>query len=59
MPFTEPTLRQTLRALNEAAYAAAKAASKSGHPLAMSLRKMALDTDAMVDSTALVLEGRL
>ena len=55
---TEPALRQQLRAMNEAAYAAAKAASKSDHPLALSLRKMALDTDAMVDSTALVLEAR-
>ncbi|WP_296222692.1 hypothetical protein [uncultured Sphingomonas sp.] len=59
MNAAEPALRQTLRALNEAAYAAARAASKSDHPLALSLRKMALDTDAMVDSTALVLEGRL
>lgn len=59
MTATEPGLRQQLQTLRKAVYAAAETATQTQHPLALSLRKMALDTDAMVDSTALILEGRL
>ena len=38
-----------LRALNEAAYAAAKAARKLGDPLASELTQLARRTDEMVD----------
>ena len=53
-----PALRQQLQALNNAAYAAAREAIRSQHPLALDLRKLALATDEMVDGTALVLEVR-
>lgn len=57
MPATEPSVRETLRALNEAAYAAARATGKTQHPFALELRQMALRSDKMVDATALVLEA--
>ena len=43
------SLHAALRALNEAAYAAAKAARKSGAPIAPELRAIALRTDELVD----------
>ena len=58
MTTTEPALRQQLRALNEAAYAAAREAVRSRHPLALELRTFALRSDEMVDGTALVVEVR-
>lgn len=41
-----------LRVLNEAAYAAAKAARKANSPLADELRQAALRTDEFVDGVA-------
>ena len=38
-----------LHALNEAAYAAAKAARKADHPMAAQLTALALETDKIVD----------
>lgn len=42
-------MKATLRALNDAAYAAAKAARKSGDPRAPALKQLALQTDDLVD----------
>lgn len=39
-----------LQRLNEAAYAAAREAIKSGSPNAPELRRIALETDKMVDA---------
>lgn len=41
---------EAIRALNEAAYAAAASASKAGHPAAEALRRIALDIDSIVDA---------
>lgn len=46
------TLSQALRALNEAAYAAAKAARHEQSPLALELRTMALRTDEIKDGAS-------
>ncbi|WP_158248006.1 hypothetical protein [Paracoccus sp. SY] len=43
------SLSDALRALNEAAYAAEKAARKSNDPRAESLRVIAWQTDGLVD----------
>jgi hypothetical protein len=43
------SVEQSLRALNEAAYAAARAASKAADPRAADLRRLALETDRIVD----------
>lgn len=59
MTATDPAIRDALRALNNAAYAAARAAGKAQHPFALELRQIALRSDEMVDATALVLEGSL
>lgn len=45
-------LRAALRAVNEAAYAAARMASKEQHPFAETLRRIALDTDRLMDEAA-------
>lgn len=42
-------LRDALKALNDAAYAAALAARKSGSPIADELKRIALRSDEMVD----------
>lgn len=46
------SVEQSLRALNEAAYAAARAASKANDPRAADLRRLALETDRIVDGVA-------
>lgn len=46
------TLQDALRDLNEAAYLAAKLAAKSHDPRAADLRKVALETDRIVDGVA-------
>ena len=46
------TLQDALRALNEAAYAAAALAVKSGDPRAAALRKRAQETDRIFDQVA-------
>jgi len=43
------TIQQALRDLNEAAYAAAKAARKSQDPRADELKRLALDTDRILE----------
>jgi hypothetical protein len=43
------TLNQAMHALNEAAYAAAKAARKSQDPRAAELKRLALDTDRILE----------
>lgn len=45
-------LRAALRALNEAAYAAAKLAGKTQHPAAEAIRRIALDSDRILDEAA-------
>ena len=45
-------LRAALRAVNEAAYAAARMAGKEQHPSAEALRRIALDTDRLMDEVA-------
>lgn len=45
-------LRAALRALNEAAYAAAKLAGSKQSPSAETLRRIALDTDRLMDEAA-------
>ena len=45
-------LRAALRAVNEAAYAAARMAGKEQHPSAEALRRIALDTDRLMDEAA-------
>ncbi len=44
--------KDAIKALNEAAYAAAKIARSEGHPAADDLRRIALDTDRIVDGCA-------
>jgi hypothetical protein len=46
------TLQDALHALNEAAYSAARAASKAKDPRAADLRKLATETDRIVDGVA-------
>lgn len=46
------TLAAALHALNEAAYAAAKAARAEGSPISAELRMIALRTDELVDGCA-------
>lgn len=43
------TAKDAVKALNEAAYLAAKLARKEAHPAADALRRIALDTDRIVD----------
>lgn len=42
-------VREALRAMNEAAYAAAKLAGKTQHPAAEAIRRIALDSDRILD----------
>lgn len=46
------TAKDAVKALNEAAYLAAKLARKEAHPAADALRRVALDTDRIVDGGA-------
>lgn len=46
------TPTDAIRALNDAAYAAAKAARKSGDPRAGEFRRIALETDRLMDGSA-------
>ncbi len=48
--YSGPSLSQALRALNEAAYAAGRAARSEKSPLADELKRLALRTDEMVDA---------
>jgi len=45
------TLNQALHALNEAAYAAAKAARKAQDPRAVELTRLAIATDNILEQT--------
>lgn len=45
-------LKEALRQLNEAAYAAARAARKSQHPISAELKALALKTDELFEVAA-------
>lgn len=46
------TAQEAIKALNDAAYLAAKLARAEGHPSADALRRIALDTDQIVEGVA-------